>query len=368
MVITEKPHNQKAWRSILGNAGFKFIEVLAFVDADQHFAHNSDQADPILMIVDVDFMDLDQLDLGVTSSDDAVAYLRKQYPRLTNIPTLSVNDIRFKRSHQNSTSSENSLLVTHSELLSEPTDNPTTVNALQGHLCKTPATIVKPFKNSALFSTLHKMTDTRDASTDNEVLNVPSTTTNSSDHHQRYLSTEDDYSNRRFSTNSSDGMERKYSTASSSISQTTTLAPSRSSSFSSFPSSPIKSEFTKVRQNSGDESLANVNALLVDDNPVNRKVLSRMLGRAGLTCKTANDGQEACDVIRNARDELDKPYDLVFMDIWMPKMNGLEACTIIRRELSDSEVKPYIIAMTACVMSGDRDKCFEAGKNGVLSH
>jgi signal transduction histidine kinase/CheY-like chemotaxis protein len=62
------------------------------------------------------------------------------------------------------------------------------------------------------------------------------------------------------------------------------------------------------------------------------------------------------------------PYDLIFMDIWMPKMNGLDASSYIRKNLSGSTTdRPYIIAMTACVMPGDREKCITAGMNDYIS-
>lgn len=62
-----------------------------------------------------------------------------------------------------------------------------------------------------------------------------------------------------------------------------------------------------------------------------------------------------------------EPFDLVFMDIWMPEMNGLEAAEKIRREIATSAVHPYIIALTACVMPGDREKSIQAGMNGYIS-
>ncbi|KAI1313857.1 hypothetical protein EDD11_002458 [Mortierella claussenii] len=62
------------------------------------------------------------------------------------------------------------------------------------------------------------------------------------------------------------------------------------------------------------------------------------------------------------------PYDLIFLDIWMPKMNGLDASAYIREHLSGgTEDRPYIIAMTACVMPGDREKCIAAGMNDYIS-
>ncbi|KAF9124531.1 hypothetical protein BGX30_000903 [Mortierella sp. GBA39] len=62
------------------------------------------------------------------------------------------------------------------------------------------------------------------------------------------------------------------------------------------------------------------------------------------------------------------PYDLIFMDIWMPKMNGLDASGYIRKNLSgNTPDRPYIIAMTACVMPGDREKCIASGMNDYIS-
>ncbi|CAO3564818.1 unnamed protein product [Mortierella alpina] len=62
------------------------------------------------------------------------------------------------------------------------------------------------------------------------------------------------------------------------------------------------------------------------------------------------------------------PYDLIFLDVWMPKMNGLDASAYIRKNLSgDTPDRPYIIAMTACVMPGDREKCIAAGMNDYIS-
>ncbi|KAI9470491.1 MAG: hypothetical protein EXX96DRAFT_358928 [Benjaminiella poitrasii] len=109
------------------------------------------------------------------------------------------------------------------------------------------------------------------------------------------------------------------------------------------------------------ERLQQVDALLVDDNPVNQKVLSRMLSKMGLKPRLAQNGREACEVVMSSK------VDLIFMDIWMPEMNGLEAAERIRAMEESSMTRPYIIAMTACVMAGDRDKCFGAGMNGYVS-
>ncbi|KAI8603841.1 putative histidine kinase sensor/regulator [Dissophora ornata] len=108
--------------------------------------------------------------------------------------------------------------------------------------------------------------------------------------------------------------------------------------------------------------------LVVDDNPVNLKVVSRMLARLGVEPDMANNGQEAVDLIEKKSALHIVPYDLILLDIWMPKMNGLDASIYIREHLSGGTPdRPYIIAMTACVMPGDREKCIAAGMNDYIS-
>ncbi|ORZ27507.1 histidine kinase-like ATPase [Lobosporangium transversale] len=116
--------------------------------------------------------------------------------------------------------------------------------------------------------------------------------------------------------------------------------------------------------------MAKVRVLVVDDNPVNLKVVSKMLARLGVKPDEANNGQEAVELIEKNNDGQKHfvPYDLIFMDIWMPKMNGLDASVYIRKHLSGgTSDRPYIIAMTACVMPGDREKCIAAGMNDYIS-
>ncbi|GJJ76453.1 hypothetical protein EMPS_08812 [Entomortierella parvispora] len=197
--------------------------------------------------------------------------------------------------------------------------------------------------------------------------------------------------------------------------------------------------------------MAKMKVLIVDDNPVNLLVASKMLARLGVEPETANNGQEAVQLIEKkiaalqlqqgtlntatalssgypsdnrgrGQDMTDSglgaslaslegatpsattpstmtpttppttpptaptqttsfgndprphhehrivPFDLIFMDIWMPKMNGLDASTYIRKNLSGTTTdRPYIIAMTACVMPGDREKCLAAGMNDYIS-
>ncbi|KAI8146514.1 CheY-like superfamily [Fennellomyces sp. T-0311] len=113
--------------------------------------------------------------------------------------------------------------------------------------------------------------------------------------------------------------------------------------------------------------LSSISTLLVDDNPINRKVVARMLAKMNIHPQMAVNGREAYEAIEAAQSS-NAPIQLVFMDVWMPEMNGLEATAKIRKELMNvTLLQPYIIAMTACVMPGDREKCLEAGMNGYVS-
>lgn len=120
-----------------------------------------------------------------------------------------------------------------------------------------------------------------------------------------------------------------------------------------------------AHQTDGRRSLA---VLLVEDNPVNQTVASRLLERAGHRVSVVNNGQEAIDILENHR------FDVVLMDVQMPVMGGIEATQIIRaREARRSWAmsgrwQPVpIIAMTAHAMESDRRRCLEAGMDDYLT-
>ena len=102
--------------------------------------------------------------------------------------------------------------------------------------------------------------------------------------------------------------------------------------------------------------------LLVEDNPINLAVARKLLQHLGMECVTAQDGSEALDVLDGSS------FDLVLMDVQMPVMDGYEATQRIR-ELEANGRVPHlpIIAMTANVMSGDREKCLAAGMDDYLA-
>ncbi len=97
--------------------------------------------------------------------------------------------------------------------------------------------------------------------------------------------------------------------------------------------------------------------LLAEDNSVNQKLAFRLLGKAGCHVDIAGDGLVAVSMA------LAFPYDLIFMDCQMPRMDGFEAATTIRR----THPHPPIIALTANALLGDRERCLEAGMDDYLT-
>jgi CheY-like chemotaxis protein len=100
--------------------------------------------------------------------------------------------------------------------------------------------------------------------------------------------------------------------------------------------------------------------LVVEDNLVNQKVVTAVLRKRGFVIELANDGQEALDKL-----EKGAAFDLVLMDVQMPVLDGLEATRLIRKDSRWNGLP--IIAMTAHAMSGDKERCLEAGMNGYIS-
>ena len=98
--------------------------------------------------------------------------------------------------------------------------------------------------------------------------------------------------------------------------------------------------------------------LLVEDNPINQMIAQKMLEKIGLVSTLAGDGQQALDRLEQ------DAYDAVLMDCQMPVMDGFEATRRIREKAAFTGLP--IIAMTANVMEGDREKCLSAGMNDYI--
>ncbi len=100
--------------------------------------------------------------------------------------------------------------------------------------------------------------------------------------------------------------------------------------------------------------------LLVEDNPVNQKVAIGYLGRMGYKVDAVANGLEAVTAVQKRK------FDLIFMDLQMPVMDGFTATREIRR-LLPKEKQPVILALTANTMHGDREACIAAGMNEHLA-
>lgn len=124
---------------------------------------------------------------------------------------------------------------------------------------------------------------------------------------------------------------------------------------------PKNTLINKIHMSNQDQSNGNaINILLVDDHPVNLKVASTMLRKLGYTFQLATNGQEAVTAAGSGE------FHLVFMDIQMPIMDGIEATRRIRTDLP-KDIQPVIIALTANTSERDRNACFDAGMNDFLS-
>jgi two-component system, sensor histidine kinase and response regulator len=104
--------------------------------------------------------------------------------------------------------------------------------------------------------------------------------------------------------------------------------------------------------------------LVAEDNPVNRTLALRALEKRGHHVETAANGQIVLDMLKRASHP---PFDMILMDVQMPEVDGLTATVTIRQRERQSGGHVPIVAMTAHAMSGDRERCLEAGMDDYLS-
>ena len=107
-------------------------------------------------------------------------------------------------------------------------------------------------------------------------------------------------------------------------------------------------------------SHAKLKILLVEDHVINQKVILGILNSLGINADLAQNGKEAVSAVKNIS------YDMVFMDVQMPVLDGISATKQIRQIELDQK-HTLIIAMTANAMSGDKEKCLSAGMDDYLS-
>jgi signal transduction histidine kinase/DNA-binding NarL/FixJ family response regulator len=101
--------------------------------------------------------------------------------------------------------------------------------------------------------------------------------------------------------------------------------------------------------------------LIADDNDVNRRVLSLQMQAFGLSCDTTLNGVEVLEILQT------KPYDVIFMDCQMPRLDGYRTALSVRDMQHGGEHRSVIIALTAHAMHGEREKCLAAGMDDYLT-
>jgi PAS domain S-box-containing protein len=127
----------------------------------------------------------------------------------------------------------------------------------------------------------------------------------------------------------------------------------------------IKKGQTKQAENNADEEatviLKDLRVLVAEDNIMNQVLAKKVLSDWGWEVDIADDGERAIELLKQ------KNFDVVLMDIQLPKMDGYQATHYIRSNLSLPKKAIPIIAMTACAMEGEEEKCLKAGMNGYVS-
>ncbi len=108
-----------------------------------------------------------------------------------------------------------------------------------------------------------------------------------------------------------------------------------------------------------DSNLSGARILLAEDKKINRQIVCDLLQKYGLHISVAENGRQALEILDREN------FDLLFMDIQMPEMDGYQATKAIRKDKRFDRLP--IIAMTAHAMAGDREKCFQIGMNDYLS-
>ncbi|MBN1199608.1 MAG: response regulator [Bacteroidales bacterium] len=109
------------------------------------------------------------------------------------------------------------------------------------------------------------------------------------------------------------------------------------------------------------QTFRDLTILLAEDNLINQKIVVQLLSKRGIKVITASNGVEAVERAS------ERKYDMVFMDVQMPEMDGFEATRKIRSNLKGPNVKTPVIALTANAMKGDREMCIESGMNEYIS-
>jgi len=117
---------------------------------------------------------------------------------------------------------------------------------------------------------------------------------------------------------------------------------------------------TETQHNNEANNTGQLTCLIAEDNLINQKILMRFLNNLGLNADLAKDGLEAVEAVKI------KDYDVIFMDIQMPRMDGLAATKCILNDCQ-LEQKPTIIAVTANTSKDIERNCYDNGMTGFIS-
>lgn len=121
----------------------------------------------------------------------------------------------------------------------------------------------------------------------------------------------------------------------------------------------VKVQKDKVEDINGVEVLP-INILVAEDDDINRKIIRRTLEKLGYTADIVNNGLEVLEAMTKKR------YQLIFMDVMMPEMDGYEATKAINNDYFENN-KPIIIALTASALTGDKEKTLAMGMDDYIS-
>jgi len=109
------------------------------------------------------------------------------------------------------------------------------------------------------------------------------------------------------------------------------------------------------------EERKSLRILVAEDNPVNRLLAVRLVEKQGHSAVGVVNGRNALEALEKEK------FDLVLMDVQMPEMDGFEATAAIREKEQRTRTHVPIVAMTACALVGDRERCLAAGMDGYIS-
>ncbi len=126
-----------------------------------------------------------------------------------------------------------------------------------------------------------------------------------------------------------------------------------------YDTSESKTKFYKKVESKGKNNIISI--LIAEDQIINQKIMVQLLKKKGYNVSTAENGKEAFEMAK------EKQYDLIFMDVQMPEMDGLDATRLIRKFEKKKKNHTPIVAMTALAMKGDKERCFDSGMDYYIT-